>query len=93
MMNVIIEAEPEPIEIEVSKTAVLVVDMQNAFVRQGGYFDIIGHDIAATGKIINPCQKIITAARSNVIKIVYLQMGYSPESAGAVTIKRSITTK
>lgn len=78
-MNVIIEAEPEPVEIEVSKTAVLVVDMQNAFVRQGGYFDLIGHDIMATGRIINPCQKIITVARQNGIKIVYLQMVYSPE--------------
>lgn len=78
-MKVIIEAEPEPVEIEVSKTAALVVDMQNAFVRQGGYFDIIGHDITATGKIINPCQKIITAARQKGIQIIYLQMGYSPE--------------
>jgi len=78
-MNVIVEAEPEPIEIEVSKTAILVVDMQNAFVHQGGYFDIIGHDIAATGRIISPCQKIVSTARQKGIKIIYLQMGYSPE--------------
>jgi len=92
-MNVIVEAEPEPIEIEVSKTAILVVDMQNAFVRQGGYFDIIGHDVSATGRIIGPRQKIVDIARHKGMKIVYLQMGYSPESAGAVTIKRSMTTK
>jgi len=75
----IVEAEPEPVEIEVLKTAVLVVDMQNAFVRQGGYFDMIGHDITATGRIISPCQKIISTARQKGIKIIYLQMVYSPE--------------
>jgi ureidoacrylate peracid hydrolase len=78
-MNVIIEAEPEPVEIEASQTAVLVIDMQNAFVRQGGYFDMIGHNITATGRIISPCQKIINTARQKGVKIVYLQMGYSPE--------------
>lgn len=75
----LVQAEPEAIEIDVSKTAVLVVDMQNAFVRRGGYFDLIGFDISATEKIIEPCQEIVGAAREKGIKIIYLQMGYSPD--------------
>ena len=75
----LVQAEPEAIEIDVSKTAVLVVDMQNAFVRRGGYFDLIGFDISATEKIIEPCQEIVRAAREKGIKIIYLQMGYSPD--------------
>ena len=74
-----IEAEPEPISIDLSKTAILVVDMQNAFVRKGGYFDLIGIDISEAGKIIGPCKDIISEARGNGIKIVYLQMAYSPD--------------
>jgi len=75
----LVQAEPEAIEIDVSKTAVLVVDMQNAFVRRGGYFDLIGFDISASEKIIEPCQEIVRAAREKGIKIIYLQMGYSPD--------------
>lgn len=75
----IVQAEPEPIEIDVSQTAVLVVDMQNAFVREGGYFDLTGYDISATTKIIKPCKKIVHTARQKGIKIIYLQMGYSPD--------------
>ena len=74
-----IEAEPESIEIAFSKTAVLVVDMQNAFVRKGGYFDLVGLDISGAQRIIEPCQRIINAAREKGIKIIYLQMGYSPD--------------
>jgi ureidoacrylate peracid hydrolase len=74
-----IEAEPESIEIAVSKTAILVVDMQNAFVRKGGYFDLVGFDISAAQRIIEPCQRIINAAREKGIKIIYFQMGYSPD--------------
>jgi ureidoacrylate peracid hydrolase len=76
-MTIVIEAEPEPITIDCTKTAILVVDMQNAFVSQGGYFDAIGIDISATARIILPCKKIISAGREKGIKIVYLQMEYS----------------
>jgi ureidoacrylate peracid hydrolase len=74
-----IEAEPEPIGIELTKTAVLVVDMQNAFVRKGGYFDLAGHDISLTEGIIEPCRKILAAARQKGIRILYLQMGCSSD--------------
>jgi ureidoacrylate peracid hydrolase len=74
-----IEAEPEPIEIDCSKAAVLVVDMQNAFVNKGGYFDLVGYDVSAAQRIVEPCQRIINAAREKGIKIIYFQMGYSPD--------------
>jgi ureidoacrylate peracid hydrolase len=88
----IIEAEPEPVTIDLSKTAVIVVDMQNAFVRRGGYFDLAGIDLSATEQIIGPCKEIITAARNNGIRIIYLQMGFSqdlsdkgaPDSPGSI---------
>lgn len=73
--NITIEAEPEPIKIDLLKTAVLVVDMQNAFVTKGGYFDLAGHDISVTERIIEPCRKVIAAARQNGVSILYLQMG------------------
>jgi ureidoacrylate peracid hydrolase len=74
-----IEAEPEPITIDLLKTAVIVVDMQNAFVRRGGYFDVTGHDISKTERIIGPCQRIMTAARQKGARIIYFQMGCSPD--------------
>ena len=74
-----VEAEPEPIEIDLLKTAIIVVDMQNAFVRKGGYFDLIGIDISDNEKIIEPCKNIIGTARTKGVKIIYLQMAYSPD--------------
>ncbi|MBN1106054.1 MAG: isochorismatase family protein [Deltaproteobacteria bacterium] len=74
-----IEAEPEPISINVLKTAVIVVDMQNAFVKKGGYFDVTGHDISNTQRIIAPCQRVIAASRKKGARIIYLLMGCSPD--------------
>jgi ureidoacrylate peracid hydrolase len=75
----IVQAEPEPIEIDVLKTAVIIIDMQNTFVRRGGLFDLAGFDISATEKIIKPCQEIASTAREKGIKVIYTQMGYSPD--------------
>ena len=74
-----IAAEPEPITIDLLKTAALVVDMQNAFVKKGGYFDLVGYDLSGTQGIVGPCQKIISAARQEGARIIYFQMGCSPD--------------
>jgi len=78
-----VEAEPEAIEIDLIKTAVIVVDMQNTFMSKGGYFDLIGIDTSATEKIVEPCRKIIQLAREKGAKIIYFQMGYSPDLSEA----------
>ena len=74
-----VQAEPEPIGIEPSKTAIIVVDMQNAFVRKGGYYDLSGIDISPIENIIRPCMNILRAARTEGFKIIYLQMAYNPD--------------
>jgi ureidoacrylate peracid hydrolase len=79
MREILIQTEPEPIQIDLLKTAVIVVDMQNAFVSKGGYFDLAGYDLSAVRKIIGPCKRIIGIARQKGSKIVYLQMGFSPD--------------
>ena len=38
----LLQAEPEPLEIDLQRLAVVVVDMQNAFVSEGGMFDLLG---------------------------------------------------
>jgi ureidoacrylate peracid hydrolase len=74
-----INAEPEPLRIDVLKTAVIVVDMQNAFVKRGGYFDLAGYDLSGVERIVEPCKKIISTARQKGAKILYFQMGCSPD--------------
>ena len=74
-----VKAEPQPILVDLARTALLVVDMQNAFAHKGGYFDLVGLDITPIRRIIEPCSKVIHAAHATGIKIIYLQMGCSPD--------------
>jgi ureidoacrylate peracid hydrolase len=76
---VTIDAKPEPITLDIAKTAVIVVDMQNDFGTKGGMLDLVGIDISQIQAAISPTSKVITSARRNGIKIVYLKMAFRPD--------------
>jgi ureidoacrylate peracid hydrolase len=74
-----IDAKPEPINIEISKTAVIVVDMQNDFGSKGGMFDRAGLDISMIQRAVRPTSATLEAARQRGIKVIYLKMGFRPD--------------
>ena len=74
--NIHIMAKPDSISIDVSSTAIVVVDMENDFGAKGGMFDHAGIDISMIQKVIDPTAKVLAAAREAGIKIIYLKMGY-----------------
>ena len=69
---IVLPAEPQPVEVDLNRTAVIVVDMQNTFVSKGGMFDSFGIDLSSTIKIIQPIQSIIAKARSSGVKVIYI---------------------
>ena len=83
-MEVVIPAQPEPIKLDIERTALIVVDMQNAFCKKGGTFDIIGMlDEAGAKRVIETDKKVIEASRRQGIKIIYLRMSYRPDLSNA----------
>jgi ureidoacrylate peracid hydrolase len=83
---VILDAKPEPINIEPSKTALLVIDMQNDFGSKGGMFDRAGLDISMIQATVQPTSKVLVAARDTGIPIVYLKMGFRPDLSDLGTV-------
>jgi ureidoacrylate peracid hydrolase len=83
-MGVIVPAKPEPIKLDVERTALIVVDMQNAFCKKGGMFDFMGMlDEAKVKRVIETDKRVIEAFRRKGTKVIYLRMAYSPDLADA----------
>ena len=74
-----LDAKPEPIAFDASATALVVVDMQNAYATKGGYLDLAGFDISATGPVIVKIAAAIAAARGARIPIIWFQNGWDPD--------------
>jgi ureidoacrylate peracid hydrolase len=76
---VTVNARPEPLTIDLTKTAVLVIDMQNDFCAPGGGFDRAGVDIRMVRNIIPFISEALAAARSSGVQVVYAKMEHRPD--------------
>jgi ureidoacrylate peracid hydrolase len=74
---------PESIQIDLAKTAVVVVDMQNAFVKKGGMLDQADLPIDGCQAVVEPCRRFLDGARSLGVKVVYLKMSYNADMSNA----------
>jgi ureidoacrylate peracid hydrolase len=74
-----VPARPAPFSLEPTKTAVVVVDMQNDFASPGGMFDRAGIDITCIQAIVPNVRAVLESARANELPIVYLKMGFRPD--------------
>ncbi|WP_227739298.1 pyrimidine utilization protein B [Yersinia artesiana] len=77
--EVILNARPEPIAFPTSASALIVVDMQNAYASEGGYLDLAGFDVSATAPVIANIKRAITAARAAGIQVIFFQNGWDPQ--------------
>jgi ureidoacrylate peracid hydrolase len=74
-----LDAKPGAVEVDLTKSAVVVVDMQNAFASKGGMLDIAGADISDAPRVVRSIKTVLDAARQAGVLVVYVQMGYKPD--------------
>ena len=74
-----IPARPASLAIDLATSAVLVIDMQNDFGSRGGMFDRAGIDLSVIRRAVPPTQRVVAAARTAALPIVYLKMAHQPD--------------
>jgi ureidoacrylate peracid hydrolase len=72
-------ARPENLNIDLSQTALICVDMQNAFVSKGGMFDLAGFDISKSADVIRVHERLLPACRKAGVKVIYLVIAFRPD--------------
>ena len=68
-------AEPQNIVVDASKSALLIVDMQNDFCTVGGWMDSRGIDISPNRKPIGPLRSLVDAFRAARLPVVWVNWG------------------
>ena len=71
-----LQARPEPIVFHPEQSALVVVDMQNAYASPGGYLDLAGFDISGATAAIANIKTAIEAARAAGMLVIFLQNGW-----------------
>src|ERR1700722_19376149 len=70
---------PEPLTLKPAETAVIVVDMQNAYATEGGYVDIAGFDVSGAAAAVAQTKKVLDAARAAGITVIFFQNGWDKD--------------
>ena len=76
---VTLPARPEALRLDPAETAVVVIDMQNAYASEGGYVDLAGFDIAGSAGVIDRIATVLATARAAGMPVVFLQNGWDPD--------------
>jgi ureidoacrylate peracid hydrolase len=82
---VVLNARPEAIRVSPSDTAVVVIDMQNAYASEGGYVDLAGFDISGAAAVVGRIAQVLRTARAAGMPVIYLQNGWDADYVEAGT--------
>jgi len=74
-----LDAQPDKLQLDLSQTAVIVVDMQNDFCSKGGLLEFQGVDLTILQPVVPKIRKVLDVARKTGLKVIYLKMGYKPD--------------
>jgi len=78
-----IPAEPEPIVLDLDRTALVIVDMQNAFASPGGMLDLAGIDVGPARDAVSNARLVCDEARGAGVAIIYLTIGWPADGSTA----------
>ncbi|MCL1479946.1 cysteine hydrolase [Marinobacter sp. M3C] len=73
------QAEPVPVQVDLSRSALVVVDMQNDFCHPRGWFSLSGTDVAYARALIPVLRAVMTSARHQAMPVIHLHWGVRPD--------------
>ena len=81
------DAEPYALEFERKTTALLIIDMQRDFLEPGGFGEMLGNDVSLLRAAIDPCKRILAAAREAGLLVMHTREGHRPDLSDAPPTK------
>jgi len=73
------QADPFALDFDPQSTALMVIDMQRDFVEPGGFGEALGNDVSLVRTAIEPCGRVLQAARDAGLMVIHTREGHRPD--------------
>src|ERR1700753_1135794 len=83
MPSVKLQAEPEPLSVDLDKSALVIIDMQRDFLEPGGFGAALGNDVSRLQAAVEPCRQVLDAARGLGMLVIHTREGHRPDLTDA----------
>lgn len=83
----LVAAKPEAIALDLSKAALVIIDMQRDFLESGGFGASLGNDVTLLRSCIEPCKRLLEAARASGMMVIHTREGHLPDLSDAPVAK------
>jgi len=82
-----VDAEPEPIEIDLDTTAFVIIDMQRDFLEPGGFGETLGNNVSLLQAAVGPNKAVLARLRELGATIIHTREGHLPDLSDAPPAK------
>lgn len=76
-----LEALPQNLIVDLGRSALIIVDMQNDFCGNGGWISSMGIDFSAARDLVDPINRVTSVLRSKNVPILWVNWGVRPDRA------------
>ena len=83
-----LQANPFAFEFELSRTALVIIDMQRDFIEPGGFGETLGNDVSRLSAIVPACREVLAAWRAAGAKVLHTREAHRADLSDCPPAKR-----
>ena len=91
-MKVVVDAEPEPIEIDLDSTAIVIIDMQRDFLEPGGFGETLGNNVSLLQAAVEPNRAVLEKLRELGLTIIHTREGHLTDLSDGSPVEQAEVT-
>ena len=85
----LINAEPYPFDLDPTRAALVIIDMQRDFLEPGGFGAALGNDVSLLRRTIAPCRQLLAQARLAGLTVIHTREGHRSDLSDLPPTKKA----